>query len=265
MPGVLIQPNPQASPGAQSVHAGIVEAAAQKWGVPSWVLWGVYGAETGFGSLVQNSSAGAVGSFQFEPGTARMYGYPLTNATDPKTFAAQANSAAHYLHDLYQQKGNWDQAISSYNAGPNGAYQAGYVAKVHANGPGISNVKLSNSTWAAIAAVMGIALPVGVAAIGPESLFGALGGGGAAADTTAGGTAGAGIGTAASTLANAAGKLGAGAAITGVFNQAVGDAKYAALLVLALLVGGYMILHGISPKAATTVRVVTTGRGGGGE
>jgi hypothetical protein len=193
MPGTA-RPVPGASPGQESVHAGIVKAAAHKWNIPDTILWGVYGTETAFGSAVRTSSAGAVGSFQFEPSTASTYGYPVTNATDPKTFAAQADAAAHYLSDLFHQTGSWSSALSAYNAGPAGGPQPGYVAQVNANGGGINAIQISNSTWVAIATALGIALPIAGAAIGPEAIAAGLAGEGSAA------------GTAASTAAGVAGK-----------------------------------------------------------
>lgn len=266
MPG-LTRPAPGGvTPGSESERAGVVQAAAQKWGIPSWVLWGVYGTETRFGSDVKTSSTGAVGSFQFEPSTAAAYGYPVTNATDLKTFAAQANGAAHYLSDLFHQTNSWDTAISHYNSGPAGAYQPSYVASVHSLGPNISTVKLSNSTWVAIAAALGVALPLGAAAAGPEAIIGALGGGGAAGDTAAGG----GAGGAAGTAAKIAGTV-AGAATTATLISLLTDVNFwirigegllgAALLLLGLraLTGGdgnpVTVASGLAKKTATAAMV----------
>jgi hypothetical protein len=176
-------------PGAESQRAAIVQAAASKWGIPASTLWGVYSVETGAGQDVKTSSTGAEGSFQFEPGTAATYNYPLTNATDLKTFAAQANGAAHYLSDLFAQTGSWDQAISDYNAGPAGPYQPKYVASVQSDGSGFKATQLSSSTWGAIAAVLGIVAPVAAGAGAFDAVVGALGLGGAS-DAAAGDAAG---------------------------------------------------------------------------
>jgi Transglycosylase SLT domain len=116
-------PATAAQAGALNQNAAIVAAAAKKYGIPNWVLWGVYGMETSFGADVNTSSAGAVGSFQFLPSTARGYGYPVTNATDPTTFTAQADAAAHYLSDLYHQTGSWNTALEHYSGGGYGQSQ----------------------------------------------------------------------------------------------------------------------------------------------
>lgn len=113
-----------------------VERAAAKWHINSMLLWGVYGAETAHGADVKPSSTGAQGPFQFEPETARRYGYPLNVNTNGVTnfvaFGRQADAAAHYLHDLLPGKrgedllkrgkgGNWEaaweEALRAYSGG----------------------------------------------------------------------------------------------------------------------------------------------------
>lgn len=122
MPGGTLV-NPVQAQHAQDVNnANIVAGAAEKYGVPKSILFGVWGLETDFGRNVTNSSTGAVGDFQFEPGTASSYNYPLTNSPSPAQFQAQADAAAHYLSDLYKQGGSsWNFAVMAYNAGPAGA------------------------------------------------------------------------------------------------------------------------------------------------
>ena len=94
-------------------------AAAKKFGVPASALWGVYGNETDYGKDIKTSSTGAEGGFQFEPGTAKQYGYPMTNEPTGPQFQKQAEAAAHYLHDLIAQfHGNVKDALAAYNAGP---------------------------------------------------------------------------------------------------------------------------------------------------
>ncbi|HEX6461109.1 MAG TPA: hypothetical protein VF032_19490 [Thermoleophilaceae bacterium] len=102
-----------------------VSGAAQSFGVPLNILWGVFGMETNFGKDVKTSSAGAEGDFQFLPGTAREYGYPLTNSPTAAQFNQQARSAARYLSVLHRQalgmglRGNaaWDNALRRYSGG----------------------------------------------------------------------------------------------------------------------------------------------------
>lgn len=98
-------------------QAQAIANAANKWHVPAWVLQGVYGLETSFGSNIKTSSAGAMGAFQFIPSTAAKYSYPLTNSPNDQQFAAQADAAAHYLSDLFHQYGSWDTALHAYSGG----------------------------------------------------------------------------------------------------------------------------------------------------
>lgn len=96
----------------------IVQSAASKYRIPWPILWGVYGAETGHGTDITTSSAGAKGAFQFIPETANAYHYPYTNSYSQEIFTQQANAAAHYLSDLYRESGgHWDTAIKRYSGG----------------------------------------------------------------------------------------------------------------------------------------------------
>jgi hypothetical protein len=73
--------------------------------------------ETGFGTDLANSSAGAVGWMQFEPATFAQYG---VSVSDPSAPADPANpddaiyTAARYLH-ASGAPGNWSAAIYAYN------------------------------------------------------------------------------------------------------------------------------------------------------
>ena len=81
------------------------------------------GVETDFGRNVKTSSAGAVGPFQFEPDTARAYGYPLTNNPNRAQFLLQANAAAKYLSKLIKDNhGDVQAALSQYGGGNPGYY-----------------------------------------------------------------------------------------------------------------------------------------------
>lgn len=169
MPGI---PGPTtAAQGAQAVtHQTIVQQAAAKYGIPAWILWGVYGLETGYGSNVTTSSAGAVGSFQFLPSTAASYGYPVTNATDPGTFTAQADAAAHYLSDLFRRAGNWNSALQSYSGGGYGEAQ---VRAKNASGGGAAGAVLGaigNVASAPINAASSVVSGVSGAASGVSSI-----------------------------------------------------------------------------------------------
>ena len=109
-------PSPQQAQAIDRTTA--VEKAAAKYGIPSWVLDGVFAKETDRGANIATSSAGAIGAFQFMPATARHYAYPLTNQPNAAQFQQQADAAAHYLSDLHKQHGgDWDAAIHAYSGG----------------------------------------------------------------------------------------------------------------------------------------------------
>lgn len=106
-----------------------LQTAAQKYGIPVGILKGVYATETTSGKDIHTSTAGAQGAFQFLPGTAAKYNYPLTNNVDASTFTEQAFAAAHYLSDLlHGNHGDWAAALNQYSGGGGAAY----VKKVQA-------------------------------------------------------------------------------------------------------------------------------------
>lgn len=170
----------------------LIEDASLKYHVPPWLLSGVFGMETSFGANVATSSTGAMGAMQFEPATARRYGYPMTNTPNTSQLRQQFDAAAHYLSDLFHQTGSWGAAITHYSGG---GYSLSQVQAKAQQGSGSSVV------------------PV---------VPGLLGGG--------------------NNPATSAGNWGTD--ISGVFNQAVSDAKYGVVLVIMLAVGAVLILHG---------------------
>jgi len=108
-----------------SRSASAITRAAERWKVSPAYLWGIFGAETSYGAGIARSSTGAMGPFQFEPATARAYGYPINanthGITDWTAFDKQAEAAAHLLHDYGFKSGNsaaTKLAIERYNAGP---------------------------------------------------------------------------------------------------------------------------------------------------
>jgi hypothetical protein len=96
---------------SQQQQMQIIRRAASRAGIKPSVLWGLYGVETSYGRNVGPSSAGAVGPFQFLPGTARSLGI------NPLNFRQAANGAARYLAQ-YKSRGVRGM-LAAYNAGPN--------------------------------------------------------------------------------------------------------------------------------------------------
>ena len=104
-------------PATAGSNAQAIVSAANKYAVPVDILLGVFGKESTFGANHSTSSAGAVGPFQFMPGTAKTYGYPLTNTPNAAQFQAQADAAAAKLaHDAGPSK-DWAAAITTYGGG----------------------------------------------------------------------------------------------------------------------------------------------------
>jgi soluble lytic murein transglycosylase-like protein len=106
-----------ASPAPAALTPGeLADQAADKYGLPRWLVRSVMKNESGFqpGAV---SPKGAVGLMQLMPGTAQTFG---ANPADP---AQNADAGARYLRDLLQKyDGALWHALAAYNAGP-GAVQ----------------------------------------------------------------------------------------------------------------------------------------------
>lgn len=92
----------------------MIRAAARRYGVPAWILYGVWGIESTFGqnpAAQSPNSASAEGDFQFIPSTAAAYN------VDVNDFVSSAFGAAHYLSDMKRDRGSWSEAIVGYGGG----------------------------------------------------------------------------------------------------------------------------------------------------
>ena len=71
------------------------------------------------------SRVGAVGPWQFMPGTARVLGLKVNSKVDERTnYYKSTVAAARYLKDLYAEFGDWLLVIAAYNGGPGYVYSA---------------------------------------------------------------------------------------------------------------------------------------------
>jgi soluble lytic murein transglycosylase-like protein len=92
--------------------AELADQAADKYGLPRWLVRSVMRAESAFQPQAV-SPKGAIGLMQLMPGTAQ------TLCADPKDPAQNADAGARYLRDLLlKYDGALWHALAAYNAGP---------------------------------------------------------------------------------------------------------------------------------------------------
>lgn len=94
-----------------STYASQIQSLAPSYGIPPSLALAVAQQESSLnpGAI---SSAGAIGLFQLMPTTAQELGVDPTNTTQ------NIQGGLQYLEQLYNQYGNWTQALEAYNWGP---------------------------------------------------------------------------------------------------------------------------------------------------
>jgi soluble lytic murein transglycosylase-like protein len=103
-------------------YDGVIEQAAERYGVDPAVLHGLIQQESGFDPSAQ-SSAGASGLTQLMAGTASSMG--VANPLNP---TESIEGGARYLSQLLSQfGGNTEDALAAYNAGPGAVQQYGGI------------------------------------------------------------------------------------------------------------------------------------------
>jgi soluble lytic murein transglycosylase-like protein len=112
-------------------------------GIPSSLALAVAQIESAFNPTAV-SSAGAQGIFQLMPATAAQLG-----VTDPFDSTQNIQGGVSYLQQLYQQFGNWTDALAAYNWGP------GNVSKAIAANP--SNPAYPSGVTGYVNSVLGVA------------------------------------------------------------------------------------------------------------
>ena len=97
--------------------------------VPAELVW-LAEVESGFDARAR-SPAGAVGTFQLMPATAKDYGLSLWPRDQRRQPEVAALAAAKYLRGLHEQFGDWRLAVAAYNCGAGTVQKA--LARYHAN------------------------------------------------------------------------------------------------------------------------------------
>lgn len=107
------QPAPATTDG--STHAGIMEDAGQRWGIPQGLMSALMSKESS-GNAGAVSSKGAIGLGQVMPATAQGMGYNVDELRNNP--AMQADASAQYLSQMYNRYGDWRLALQAYHDGP---------------------------------------------------------------------------------------------------------------------------------------------------
>ena len=89
----------------------LITSVANQFGVPPSIALAVAQKESGFNQAAVGSS-GEIGVMQLMPATAAGLG------VDPSDLTQNVTGGVSLLASLYQQFGNWSDALAAYNAGP---------------------------------------------------------------------------------------------------------------------------------------------------
>ncbi len=112
VPAAEVAPEPASTEPVVLTPIELADAAADRYGLPHWLVREVMRVESGFQPQVV-SPKGAIGLMQLMPETAQLLG------ADPKDPAQNADAGARYLRALLDKyDGRLWHALAAYNAGP---------------------------------------------------------------------------------------------------------------------------------------------------
>lgn len=121
-----------------------IQEAAKGTGLPESVVAAQNYAESGYGTNLGPSSAGALGPWQFEPGTYTGLGFAAGTEND---WGTSTQAYIKYMKQLLSEEhGNVRNALAAYNAGPgNIGAGYGYADSILSNAGQSSSITASTS------------------------------------------------------------------------------------------------------------------------
>jgi soluble lytic murein transglycosylase-like protein len=147
---------------ATSGAADLLTSLAPNYGVPPSLALAVANQESGLNQGAV-SSAGAIGVMQLEPATAADLG------VNPNDLAQNIQGGLQYLSQMYQQFGNWFDALVAYNAGPSKAAAGTAPASSSQYASSILSAAGIDSTPSVPAADLSAIQPVDLSSLVPSS------------------------------------------------------------------------------------------------